>query len=62
MASVCLYRLLLWIWPGECGVGDRILIMNYAGTELARSLTWRQRIVCALVHQHCKRMARLTVD
>jgi hypothetical protein len=37
------------IWPGECGVGDRLLVTEYAGTPFAKTLPWRKRLVCFLV-------------
>jgi hypothetical protein len=56
------FKVLAWIWPGELSPGERILIMTYAGTDMARSLSWRQRIVCAAVAHHCRRMAANAID
>ena len=40
-----LFRIALWIWPGEVTVSDRLLVMHYLGTDMVKTLCWRKRIV-----------------
>lgn len=51
-----IYRIALAIWPGEVTISDRLLIMNYSGTEMARSLSFRRRIVLWMAGIYYKRV------
>ena len=54
------FMVLKWIW-GKWSPSDMLLIGTYAGTPFARTLPWRQRLVCALVgHKMCRAMQNTT--
>lgn len=57
-----IYRILVKLWGQEPTISDRLIIMNYAGNLLARSLSFRKRLVLFLIEQHLKDIKRKTID
>lgn len=57
-----IYRILVKLWGHEPTISDRLLIMNYAGNLLARSLSFRKRLVLFLIERHLKDIKRKTLD
>lgn len=57
-----IYRILVKIWGREPNPGDRLLIMNYAGTAYVRTLRLRQRIVLFVINLHLKDVTKNSKD
>lgn len=58
----CIYRVLVRIWGQEPTITDRLLLMNYSGSILAKTMSIRKRIVMFIISLHLRNIKRNTKD